>query len=75
MNVDGQKVGKWTVERKGVSKLVAQFHQVQATKEIEITVDGDWCRPAEFDPSSPDERKLLIHFYWLAVARNESQRK
>ncbi len=74
MSVEGRGVAKWEFDRKGVYDLVAQFHQAQATEKIGMSFDGDWCCPAEFDPNSPDKRKLLIHFYWLAVTKNKPQR-
>jgi hypothetical protein len=74
VNVDGREVGEWNVETEGVLILEAKFNQSRPGKEIEVTVDGDWFRPAEFDPNNPDRRKLLAHFYWIAVLKNVPQR-
>lgn len=74
MSVAGREIAKWEFNREAVYNAVAQFHQSQATEKIEIVFNGDWFCPAEFDPNSSDKRKLLIHFYWLAVTENKPQR-
>jgi hypothetical protein len=71
VNVDGREVGRWNLEAEGVIILVAKFNQSRPAKAIEVTVDGDWFRPAEFYPNNPDRRKLLAHFYWIAVTKAE----
>jgi uncharacterized membrane protein len=69
IEVNGRELAIERVKRKGVVELAAQFHQSDRSETTHIVLRGDWCRPADFDPTSSDNRKLLMQFYWLAILR------
>ncbi|MCX7765997.1 MAG: hypothetical protein N2246_04750, partial [Candidatus Sumerlaeia bacterium] len=69
--VDGQIVGKWSCAKPDFYYLQALYYNPGAKNKIKITLDGDWCYPREINPASQDNRRLMLHFYWLAILKKE----
>lgn len=70
--VDEQLVEKWSCAKPDFYYLQASYFNPVTKNKINITLDGDWHRPSEINSASQDNRRLMLHFYWLAILKKEN---
>ncbi len=70
--VDEQLVGKWSCAKPDFYYLQVLYSNPVTKNKIKITLDGDWRRPSEMNSASQDNRRLMLHFYWLAILKKEN---